>query len=65
MKTATDMSPDHPDYLVTLARFYAYTGELEYAERYLLRAENNGVDLESVLQEDLFRPLRLKWKANR
>ena len=65
MEYACGISPTNKTLLIETARIYAYMGDQKNTEKYLQLAKNQGADLSSILQDDLFRPVQSKVKANR
>ena len=65
MEYACGISPINKTLLIETARIYAYAGDRKNTEKYLQLAKDQGADLSAILQEDLFRPVQSKVKANR
>ena len=65
MEFACGISPTNKVFLIETARIYAYTGDQKNTEKYLQLAKDQGADLSVILQDDLFRPVQSKVKANR
>ena len=65
MKKSVDISPANKENLIMLAKLYAYTGDVENTDIYLMQAKENGADLARLLDEEVFRPLNLKLKGGR
>lgn len=65
MQKAADLSPDNVEIQIAMARLYAYSGDAEQADKYLLMAKRRGKDISGILQEDVFTPIRTKLKAGR
>ena len=65
MEKSAQLSPGNVETLLSLARLYAYTGNVENTDKYLLQAEEKGADLSTHLNEEVFRPIKQKLKAGR
>ena len=65
MEQACGISPTNKTFLIETARLYAYAGDRKNTEKYLQLAKDQGADLSSILQDELFRPVQSKVKADR
>lgn len=65
MKKSAELSPENKEVLLALAKLYAYTGDVENTDKYLMQAREKGADISLILDEEVFRPLKLKLKDSR